>query len=427
MVEDDIAVHRLGRSAGLILLARGVQHLRDAGDRYTHLAHLRDHAAKTADRRDAHRVIDGEGHELALCHLAAHAQKTSQHHDEHGLDAGRGVADGPEVRKRPAEPDPEGGIVLVLRFKALPLIFLPAEGAHDAHAGQILLRDGRQHALRLVAGGEALADGVMEQQRIDDDHRKQNCRDQRQLPVHQRHAHEREYDHGEHPEDGDELLFKEGLDALDVRRAALDDIARGVFHVPFPRQVLDVVVQKIPARLDERLARLGAVEVHAVAHQGRQQTEAGHHGRRDPQILPEVVHPAQRLHDGPGRRDLHRAGPDQRVHAHADDLRDDELKRRKEQARGDAGDKIPPAAVQQLPEHTPVRAVFRVFQEFSPRFLKTGQGRNWNAQFRPQKRLCVTRAQSGHSCRATPWPSRTRRAGRLRRTGFPARRFRAAS
>lgn len=31
--------------------------------------------------------------------------------------------------------------------------------------------------------------------------------------------------------------------------------------------------------------------------------------RRDPQILPEVVHPAQRLHDGPGRRDLHRPDP----------------------------------------------------------------------------------------------------------------------
>ena len=71
----------------------------------------------------------------------------------HGLDAGRGVADGPEVRKRPAEPDPEGGIVLVLRFKALALIFLPTEGAHDAHAGQILLRDGRQHALRLRHNG----------------------------------------------------------------------------------------------------------------------------------------------------------------------------------------------------------------------------------------------------------------------------------
>ena len=202
----------------------------------------------------------------------------------------------------------------------------------------------------------------MEQQRIDDDDREHNCRHERQLPVHKRHAHEREHDHCHGAEYGDELLFKEGLDTLNVRGAALDDIAGGVLHMPLPRQVLDVVVQQVPAGLDECFARLGAVDIHAVAHDGREKPESRHKNRRDPEVLPQIRRAAERFDDRPRRRGLHRGLPDQGVDAHADDLRNDQLTKRKEQACGNAGGKIPPAAMQQPRKRPPVGAFFLLFQ-----------------------------------------------------------------
>ena len=362
MVEDDIAVHGQLLRVRPVLLAGGVENFTDTGHGNARLAHLGDHAAQTAHGGNAHGVIDGEGDELALGHFAAHAQNAADQHDEHRLDAGRRVADGPEVRKRAAQAHPERGIVLILLFKALPLVFLAAKGAHYAHAGQILLRDGGQHALGFVAGGVALPDGVVEQQRIDDDDREHDRRHERQLPVHKRHAHERKHDHCHSAEHGDELLFKEGLDTLNVRGAALDDIAGGVLHMPLPRQVLDVVVQQVPAGLDECFARLGAVDIHAVAHDGREKPKSRHKNRRDPEVLPQIRRAAERFDDRPRRRGLHRGLPDQGVDAHADDLRNDQLTKRKEQACGNAGGKIPPAAVQQPRKRPPVGAFFLLFQ-----------------------------------------------------------------
>ena len=102
----------------------------------------------------------------------------------------------------------------------------------DTSKSKIAFDEAKKYALGLVTGGVALADGVVEQQRIDDDDREHDRRHERQLPVHKRHAHEREHDHCHSAEHGDELLFKEGLDTLNVRGAALDDIAGGVILVP---------------------------------------------------------------------------------------------------------------------------------------------------------------------------------------------------
>ena len=370
VVEDDVAVHGQLLRVRLVLFTGGVENFANTGYGDARLAHFGDHAAQTAHGRNAHGVVNGEGDELALGHFAAHAQNAADQHNKHRLDAGRRVADSPEVRKRAAQTHPERGIVLVLLFKALPLVFLAAKGAHNAHAGQVLLRDGRQHALGFVAGSVALTDGVVEQQRIDNDDREHDRRHERQLPVHKRHAHEREHNHRHGAEHGDELLFKEGLDALNVRGAALDDIAGGVLHMPLPRQVLDVMIQKIPAGLDERFARLGTVDVHAVAHDSRQQPEPRHKGCREPQVLPQIGCAAECSDDWTRCRRLYGGLTDQGIDAHADDLRNDQFAERKEQACGDAGGKIPPASAQQPRKRPPVGTFFLLFQRIRLAFFE---------------------------------------------------------
>ena len=354
MLEGDIAVHRLFLRVGRVPLDRCIEHLGDTRDGDACLAHFGNDPAEAAHRPDDHTVINGEGDEVALRHFAAHAQKASEDHDKHRLKTARHIADCPEIRHHAAELDPEAGVFLILLLEALALELLLPERAHHAHAGQIFLCNGGEHALRLVALREAVADGVVEQDGIGHDDREHDDWHQRQLPVHEQHTHQRQHDQHQNAENRHELLLKEGLDALHIGGTALDDIAGRIGHVPLPRKMLDVMIQQIAARFHERFAGLCAVKVHAVAEQRRDQAQRSHDRRRDPHMPPDILHAAEALDPPADRRDAHRLFPDERVHAHTDDLRDDQLTGRKDQSRQDAGRKISPASMQKPEENRAV-------------------------------------------------------------------------
>ena len=359
MVEHDVPVHRGLLCVRRVLLDRRIQNFADTRNRNARLAHLRDDAAKPPHRPDDHGIVDGERHKVALGHLAAHAEQTADHHDQHCLDAGRRIANRPEIRQRLAQAHPERRIFLILLFKPLTLKIFAAKRTHHAHAGQVLLRDRREHALALVAGREPVADAVVEQHRIAHDDREHQPRYERQFPVHQRHTRQRQHDHRDHAEHRDELLLKELLDALHVRRAALDDVAGRIFRVPRPRQVLNVPIEQITARLDECFARLCAVEIRQKAEHCREQTDAHQHRGRNPECTTNMLRPAERRNDPFRRPDMHRCVPDERVYAHADDLRDEQLAARKHQARHDADQKIAPASMQKPEQCAPITRLLR--------------------------------------------------------------------
>lgn len=73
-------------------------------------------------------------------------------------------------------------------------------------------------------------------------------------------------------ENGDELLLEKVFNALDVARAALDDVAGRMLGVPLPRQAFNVVEEPVARGLDERFARFGVEHVRAIAQQRRDET-----------------------------------------------------------------------------------------------------------------------------------------------------------
>ena len=164
--KGNVLVHGSYLRPRRVFLYRRVQNLCQPVDGHARLAHLRDHAPEPPNRRNEHRVIKGKRNKLALCHIAVYAQNASEHHDQHHLQAARYIADRPELRERIAELHPKVRILLILRLKAFSLKLLPAKRAHHTHTREILLRDGRQNALGLVAVCKSLADLIVEQQRI---------------------------------------------------------------------------------------------------------------------------------------------------------------------------------------------------------------------------------------------------------------------
>ena len=65
--------------------------------------------------------------------------------------------------------------------------------------------------------------------------------------------------------------------------------------------MLNMMIEQVAARFDERFTGDGAVDMRAVAEQRGQKAEARHHGCRDPHILPDVLQAAKEAcHGGNG-------------------------------------------------------------------------------------------------------------------------------
>ncbi len=118
------------------------------------LAHLGDRAAEPAHRqRQLPRVADKcQIHTQG--NLPGHAQVHAQHDDGEHLQDAHHVAQCVKRGHPVAQPEPQVGVAVVLLAELVKLRLLPAERAHHAHAGQVLLHNGGQLALGLVRLGE---------------------------------------------------------------------------------------------------------------------------------------------------------------------------------------------------------------------------------------------------------------------------------
>ena len=178
------------RGLGRVLLLRRAQNIAHAVKRHARLAHVRKHAAERTDRPRQGLVIADEGEKFAERHIAVHALDDAADDDDHDLQARQQRAGGPVDRQQAAEADPQAGKFLVLFAEAVRFEALAAEGTHNAHAGQVLLRAGRQVALGLVRRLKAAGDAPVEHTGRQTDDRDERQRHERQPHVHPEHDDE---------------------------------------------------------------------------------------------------------------------------------------------------------------------------------------------------------------------------------------------
>ena len=268
MLKADVAVKRRGERALGLDLGLGVQDVAHALDGHAGLAHLRENAAQAAHGPDQRLVVADKGQEHAQGDLAGDGHVRARAHDGDDLDAGDQVADAPVVGQQAAQVDPQRGEALVALVEALDLEALAAEGAHDAHAGQVLLHGAGQFALGLVGGAEAAGDARVEDHRIAGHDGQKDQRDEGELGVHGEHQPQVERDHEHRAHDLGQLIDDEGAHDLHIGRAALDDLARLMAYMPRKGQALDVRKERVAHGLDEALGGAGEGHAPGVVAQG---------------------------------------------------------------------------------------------------------------------------------------------------------------
>ena len=134
--------------------------------------------------------------------------------------------------------------------------------------------------------------------------------------------------------------------------------------MPRPRQVLDVPVEQVAAGFHECFARLCRVQVRQKAEDRRKCADRQQRRCGKPQGAADMLRPAEQRRNARRRRVFHGRAADERVHAHADDLRDDQLTARKEQPRNDADCKIAPASMQKPEHRAPVSCLLLLLLQF---------------------------------------------------------------
>ena len=214
--------------------------------------------------------------------------------------------------------------MLVLLAELLQFRALPAKRAHDAHASQILLHDGRERALGLVAFRVARGRLLEKQRRIQHDARHKRHRDERHPHIHRQHGRHVDGDQKDRADQLNHLIHDERADDLNVRRAALDDVARRVLHMPAVGQTLNVAVERVAQRLDKPLR---------ADRQARVLRKAGGKLRQRRQRRQTTCQREQSAHIQPGQRRGQRLRfPHQHgIHREADDLREQRAQQRSRQ------------------------------------------------------------------------------------------------
>ena len=330
MFKADIARHVGVEGPRLVLLLLGVHDVGDTVDGNARLAHLRDHAAQHTDRPDQQLVVGQKGDVFARDHPTLETEDRAENHYQHHLQTGKHVRRTPVGAHHARKLDPKAGVVLVVRLKAILFIALAAESAHHTHAGEVLLRHGRELALVLVAVEEARADLLVETQRIGDDKRHRQKGDQRQQRVHADHECQREHQQNRDTEQRGQLLGHKALERVNVRGAALDDVAGAVLHVPAEGQTRDVGVEPVAHRFDQGFRALGIADAEQVLPEHAEEGHDHDGDRHDPQMLPQIGKAAEALHQRNHRRGqpIRWLAADHMVQRDADDLGVDHLRQR---------------------------------------------------------------------------------------------------
>ena len=355
VLEANIPVHGGTQGQALLLLLLAAHDIGDAVHRHARLAHLRDHAAEHAHRPGHHRAVGQESDVGAGEHLPPDAVDRAEHDHEQDLHTGEHVAHAPELGQRLGELHPEAGVILVLPKEAVPLAALGPEGAHDPHAGQVLLRHGGEDALVFVGLEEGFADLAVEMEGAHDDVGHGQHGDQRQLPAHGEHEAQRQSQQDHDADDVGHLLGHKVLHRVDVRGAALDDVAGVVLHVPGEGQALDVGKKAVPHGLDQCLGGLGLGNVVAEDGDRLQQRNREQREHHDPDMLRQIGKTARALdgaQDEGGK--LRVLAAQHVVHRDANDLGREQVRQRRERGADHAQHKQRLAALQKAPDQLPL-------------------------------------------------------------------------
>ena len=191
----------------------------------------------------------------------------------------------------------------------------------------------------------------MEQHGIENDHRHGSQGDQRQGHIHAHHE-----DHGQHQQNQNaqqvgHLLGNEVAGGINIRGAALDDVAGTVLHMPAERQVLDVTKEGIAHGFHQRFGAHGIAQAESVLgnhlHQGHQRHGQG----QNPQVLAQIGKAAHLVDQ---RHDPIRIGgvgvAHHVIHRHADNLRSEHIHQRSQRGGQHAHHKEALAALEEAPQ-----------------------------------------------------------------------------
>ena len=368
MVKHDVAVEVRGQADGCLFFRR-LHDVADAVQRDAGLAHLRNHPAEHAHRPGHHGAVRQKRDIRPCMHGSADAEHRAEDHRQQNLQPGKHVARTPESGQRLCKLHPKAGVVAVLLFKTVALVALTPEGPHHAHAGQVLLRQGREHALVLVAGQKSFADLFVEMQGIRDDDGHRQHGNQRQARVHAQHKHNRKRQQNQDTDEVRHLLCQEVLQRVDVRSAALNDIAGPVFHVPGIGQALNVGKEAVTHGLDQRLGGRRLADFIAVLGGRLYHGDRSNGKRENPDLLPQHCDAARPVNQayGKGGQRFCRGAAQNIIHRNTDDLRCQHIGQRRQRGSQHARKEEQPAAPQELSDHLPVIQFFCPgYNGFSP-------------------------------------------------------------
>ena len=203
------------------------------------------------------------------------------------------VAHRPEGAHKLHEPHPKGGVGLVLFGEAAALVGFLSESPHDPYARQIFLHDGRHNALFGVCLHECPAYLSVKKSRIThDDGYERRCR-HREQTVYLSHEHGAYYDEENYPRKGGHIHRYELLYGIDVRGAALQNIACLVLSVPGHRQTVGVGKEQIAYALHEPFRADGVGHALSVPHESAAKCHARHGEGGYPELAAHVIRAAR--------------------------------------------------------------------------------------------------------------------------------------
>lgn len=133
---------------------------------------------------------------------------------------------------------------------------------------------------------------------------------------------------------------------IDIRGAALDDVACLIFHVPGEGQTLNVGKQPVPHGLDQSLRGLRIVHPEGILGEDLHRCHGDHRQGHDPKILPQIgkaPDPLHKLHNKPGEIPL--LPSKGAVHRRPDDLGLEHIRQGRNSGAEDAHQEIPLGAL----------------------------------------------------------------------------------
>ncbi len=163
---------------------------------------------------------------------------------------------------------------------------------------------------------------MMEDERVQHDHRNEQKRDQCHRTVDAGHKNKGHHDEDHYAQKLGQLFRDKGPDRLHVRGAALDDVSGLILIVPCERETQDVREQLVSHRLEQRLRASGVHQLRQIPENSRRQRKSGHGQRDRAEMMSEKGNRHRKRDEG---RQCRLPVSDDRIHGKTDHLRVDQI------------------------------------------------------------------------------------------------------